>query len=207
MDRLDSREAIAAQLERRLAMADTNPSMLNLSEAMAIAAINHGIDTSAFNVPATRATEEAAAIARSGSNLAVNASTGELSLELSKPVLGPWVELHPPRLDDIPAEIPIYRSQSGACCFDKAEEWLEEMAWAIGWLKVRVRSTGKNGPTEFQFLIVDGTPLAERAKGRDWTELIRSCTEERHFLAFAQWLKSASNTQAVVTAIQERLAA
>ena len=202
---MSSKAEIEAQLQRRLAMSSTSPSMLNLSEGLAIAAINHGIDISGFNSPQTFNTEQAALMAQGASSTAVDPATGEIVLMAPEGAPGPWVALLPPDLCSLPENPPIHKTDKGHCHLEQALDWLRDMANAMGWLTVQARSTGSCRPVEFREVIVAGTPLSERANGRDWRELMDACVSESHVLGVARWLKDHAKKNSVVQIFEKQL--
>jgi hypothetical protein len=200
---MSDRVAIEAQLARRLKMADKLPSMLNLSEELTVAAISHGLDLSLFNCPSTQATEQATLSAHGSSNALVDTSTGEVTFYPDECLPGGWVELLVPSPQDLPEEVPIYHSKSGDCRLDEAFDWLRDMAFCLGWIVVEARTGSKH--VEIREVIVDGTPLAERAKGRAWTELMDACVTEQDVRRVANWFVREFDKKSAVKFIQNQL--
>lgn len=202
---MTDRTAIEAQLARRLSMADFMPSMLNISEELAIAAISHGIDISGFNAPATYNTEQAQLAARSLSDAVVDLATGEIVLMAPKGAPGAWVTLLGPQPRELPETVPIHVLPSGDVLLDDATDWLRDMACALGWLEVQARQADLR--PEFREVIVPDTPLSERAAGRSWCELMGAITTAKHARAVAAWLIAERNKNKIVQLIQSELEA
>jgi hypothetical protein len=202
---MTDRVAIEAQLARRLQMADKLPSMLNLSEELTVAAISHGIDLSLFNCPTTQATEQATLSAQGSSNALVDLATGEMTFYPEERLSGAWVMLLAPSPQDLPEEVPIHHSDSGDCRLDEAFDWLRDMAFCLGWIVVEARTGSKH--VEIREVIVEGTPLAERAKGRAWAELMDVCTTEHDVRRVASWFVRELDKKSAVKFIQNQLEA
>jgi hypothetical protein len=202
---MTDKTAVEAQLARRLQMADKSPSMLNLSEELAIAAISHGIDISGFNSPETYNTEQAQLAARSLSNAVVDPATGEMVLMSPKGAPGAWVTLIGPQAHELAEAIPIHVLPSGDVLLDDATDWLRDMACALGWLEVQARQADPR--PEFREVITPGTPLAERAAGRSWKELMGAVTNEKHARAVAAWLLAERDKKTMVQLIENQLEA
>jgi hypothetical protein len=165
-----TREQVEALLESR-----RKNGLLNLSESLVIAAAIHRVSIDGFYLPEspTKPIE-----------------TRTVTLQPSAPLAGDsgeWIEEPPPV--ELPEQIPVTQTPRGEN-LELALEWLQDAAVLAGCLKTYVRGT-PGFRTEFKAEIQPGTPLAQRAQGRSWEELMEACTNSDHIRAVARLIQSA----------------